>query len=149
MLKTVMIATGIVGVAAFSVWPSLATLSTHSWANPAEETRAMRVLVPGIGQANDHTFDSHRYIVQRESSKPPGESRSGRASSRRAGTVPESKRESGIGLDPSQHPTHPEMKSNLPQKPDEPTMAPQKDGDSLEGERKSQTPFKRRGGVVE
>jgi hypothetical protein len=98
--------------------------------------------------ATEPSFKSQRFVVQRESSKPPGESRSGRASSSAAGSIPESKRDSGRTLDPSERSSHHEMEGTSHQRPEESMVTPQKEGDPLEGGRKSQPATKRRGGVV-
>ena len=148
MLKTVMRVTGMVGIAAFSVCPSLAALSTDSWTHQPQRTIEKLYITPEIHPPNEHSYGSLQYFAQRESSTPPRESHSGRASSSPAGKIPESKRESGRTLDLSEHPSNLETESTSHQSPEESRVTPKKEGDPLEGERKSQPPFKRRGGVV-
>ena len=137
------------GLAGFSVGPSIATETPLLETAVLPESGDTGKMVSLLELANHPSTDTHRLLVQRKSSRPPGESRSGRASSNPAGIVPESGRESGRNLDPSEPPSPHEYDNTSEQKPSEPTVTPQKDGDSLEGGRKSQTPFKRRGGVVE
>ena len=148
MIRTMLISTVLVGIGGFGVWPSTAGISTPSEIEVCSgliETESAKLRVE---LASEHSFHSHRYFVQRESSKPPGEGRSGRASSSPAGNIPESKRDSGRTLDPSERPSHQEIEGTSHQRPEESMVPPQKEGDPLEGGRKSQPATKRRGGVV-
>lgn len=102
----------------------------------------------GIVLADKDDLQSHRYLAQRKSSSPPGESHTGRASSSQPGGVTESGRDSGRPLDPSQLPSHHEVDSTSNERPKESVVTPQKRVDPLEGERKSQPATRKRGGVV-
>ena len=148
MIKIVMIATAMMGIVFFSVGPTMATLSI-----PSESEVCKGSIETGYGAlewelANQAVFKSQQFFVQRKSSKPPGESHSGRASSSKAGSVPESGRESGRTLDLSEHPSTLETESTSHQRHEESMVTPKKEGDPLEGGRKSQPATKRRGGIV-
>ena len=148
MIKIVMNATAMTGIVFFSVGPTMATVSTPSLIEqPAGSIEKLSATL-AIEQVSKHSFQSHQYFVQRPSSKPPGESRSGRVSSNPAGNIPESKRDSGRTMDPTENLSHPEVDSTSHQRPEESMVTPQKEGDPLEGVRKSQPATKRRGGVV-
>ncbi len=148
MIKTVLTATAMMGIVFISVGPTLATLTTPSWIKQPLGTIEELSATLAIEQVGELSIYSHRYFVQRPSSKPPGESRSGRVSSSPAGNVPESKRDSGRTLDPTEDLSHPEIDSTSHQRPEESMVPPPKEGDPLEGGRKSQPATKRRGGVV-
>jgi hypothetical protein len=148
MIRTILISTVLVGVGGLSVWPSIATVSTPS--ETEVYTRLIEVERAGleIELANEPSFHSHRFIVQRKSSSPQGESHTGRASSSPAGKVPESGRDSGRKLDPTESLSPLENDRTSHQRPEESKVTPKREGDPLEGGKKSQPATKRRGGVV-
>ena len=150
MIKVVMMATVMAGIAASMVGPSLATVPTLPETDVFTAFRDTGNMARLCELANKSPIETHRLFVRRKSSSPPGESHSGRISSSPAGQAPESGRDSGRTLDPSERtPENEATESTSNQSPKESMVTPKKGGDPLEGGRKSQPPFKRRGGVVE
>jgi len=148
MRRTIMISTVLVGIGGITGWPSMATVSTPSETEVFTGSRETGNAALELELATEPSFKSHRFFVQRKSSRPPGESHSGRASSSQAGSVAESGRDSGRALDPSERPSHEDVGSTSHQRPEESVVNPKKGGDPLEGGRKSQPATKRRGGIV-
>lgn len=143
-----MIATIMAGAGAFTVWPSMATVSTPSRiTQPLGSIEKLKTKLE-IDRANEPFLASPRFFVQRSSSNPPGESHTGRASSSPAGTVPESGRDSGRPLDPSEHLYQENIGSPSPYRHEEEIVTPKKSEDPVEGGRQSQPATKRRGGIV-
>jgi len=148
MARTIIIATLIVGIGGLGVGPSMAGFSAPSQIEQAFGSIETRNAALGLDLANEHSFGFHRFLVKRKSSKPPGESHSGRVSSSPSGSIPESKRDSGRALDPSERPSHHEIGSATQQRPEETMVTPKRGGDPLEGGRQSHPAGKKRGGVV-
>jgi hypothetical protein len=149
MAPTIIISTTLIlGIGGLGVWPSMAGFSAPSQIQQAFGSIETRNAVLGLDLANELNPGFYRFLVQRKSSRPPGESHSGRASTSPAGSVPESGRESGRSLDPSERPSHHEIGGAAQQKSEEVIVIPDRDGDPMAGGRKSHSATRRRGGVV-
>lgn len=92
-------------------------------------------------------FDSYRFLVQRESSRPPTESRTGRASGGPPSEITDMKRDStqpsDILEDRSKQSIVNETEKGLPNS----VLAPKKSHDPTEGGGETPSSFSRRGGV--
>lgn len=149
MAKMIIISTTLIlGIGGFGVWPSIAGFFAPIQIEQAFDSRETRTAALGLDLANEHSFVFHRLFVQRKSSRPAGESHSGRPSSSQAGSVAESGRDSGRPLDPSERPSHHDIGSTSHQRPEESGVTPKRGGDPLEGRRQSQPATQRRGGIV-
>ena len=148
MIQIILLLVGLVGIGGPDSWASTTTGSTPRDIELTSGSIDSGNGAVGLSVTNPLYTDPPLIVAQRQSSRPPGESRSGRISSRPAGNLPESKRDSGRTIDPVESPTQLETESTSHQRPEESMATPKREGDPVEGGRKSQPATKRRGGVV-
>ena len=146
MVLLYFIAMGVVG---FGVFPSIAAwaLSPQPFQSITSQTTPNSSITRGTGE--ETSLGLQPYVVRRESSGPPGESHSGRASSSPISGIAESSRQSSSPLDLSTDEIEKQIQGEKTESQKEFGTTPKQRRDPTEGGGQSHPVIKKRRGVLD
>ena len=137
------------GVEGFGVFPSLAAWALPPQPGPSFTEHTTPNFTRTQKAVNEHSWGFQPYVVRRESSGPPGESHSGRASSSPVGGISESSRKSSVPLDLGVDEVEKQIQGENAESHQEIGTTPKHRRDPSEGGGQSHPVIKKRRGVLD